>query len=42
MSGIDVLELGFGLFLGYWIVARLLPDGPARDKPGDGHGDRRP
>jgi len=29
MSGIEALVVAFGLFLGYWVVAKLLGDKPA-------------
>ena len=31
MSGLEALVVGFGLFLGYWVVAKLLGDKPASD-----------
>lgn len=33
MSGIDALVVAFGLFLGYWVVAKLLAGAPASDAP---------
>jgi len=33
MSGVEALVVAFGLFLGYWVVAKLLGDKPASDAP---------
>ena len=33
MSGVEALVVAFGLFLGYWIVAKLLGDTPRPDAP---------
>jgi hypothetical protein len=33
MSGIDALVVAFGLFLGYWIVAKLLAGKPGSKTP---------
>jgi len=36
MSGVEALAVAFGLFLGYWVVAKLLGGEPASD-PADWH-----
>jgi hypothetical protein len=32
MSGIEALVVAFGLFIGYWVVAKLLADPPEPEK----------
>jgi DnaJ-domain-containing protein 1 len=33
MSGIEALVVAFGLFIGYWLVAKLLAGKPESDTP---------
>jgi DnaJ domain len=33
MSGVEALVVAFGLFLGYWVVAKLLGDKPVSAAP---------
>jgi DnaJ-domain-containing protein 1 len=33
MSGIEALVVAFGLFIGYWLVAKLLAGKPTSDTP---------
>lgn len=33
MSGVEALVVAFGLFIGYWVVAKLLAGRPRTDAP---------
>jgi DnaJ-domain-containing protein 1 len=41
MSATEILVVGFGLFIGYWIVSRLMAEKPQRPPPSGPSADAR-